>query len=46
LWDVMSFFVMLETARLYETSVHFCKILWYHILEDSSLHIKSGVHNS
>jgi len=46
LWDVTSFFVMLETARLFETSVHLCELSWYHILEDSSHHVNTGVHKS
>ena len=29
-----------------ETSVHFCEILWYQILEDRNLHINTGVHKS
>jgi len=45
-WDVMSFIIMLETACLFETSLHFCEISWYHMLEDSILYVNTGVHKS
>jgi len=46
LWDVMSLIVMLETARLFQTSIHFFEISCYRILEDSILHVNTGVHKS
>jgi hypothetical protein len=46
MWDVMSFIAMLEMARPFETSVHFCEISWYRILEDSSLHVNARGHKS
>jgi len=46
LWDVMSLIVMLETAHLFEMSVHFFEISWYRILEDSSPRVNTGVHKS